>query len=162
MTHDRLKGRSAPKSAVRNQRGETFRCNGTASAVSASARFTSATIVMLAGTLGITQTTSPSTKAQIKTDPKINEPFMKPDLKAYIKRFESNDREPYAKRHEIVAALGLVRGMSVADVGAGTGFFTRLFSEKVGETGKVYAVDIAPSFWPTSPPNQKNVGRPMS
>jgi ubiquinone/menaquinone biosynthesis C-methylase UbiE len=108
--------------------------------------FMSTTIVALAGTWGIPQTTTPSTNAQIKTDPKINEPFMNPDLKAFIKRFESNDREPYAKRHEIVAALGVSRGMSVADVGAGTGFFTRIFSEKVGETGKVYAVDISPQF----------------
>ena len=28
----------------------------------------------------------------------------------------------------------------------GTGLFTRLFAEKVGATGKVYAVDIAPRF----------------
>ena len=34
----------------------------------------------------------------------------------------------------------------MADVGAGTGLFTRLFAEKVGTTGRVYAVDIAPRF----------------
>ena len=34
----------------------------------------------------------------------------------------------------------------MADIGAGTGLFTRLFAEKVGPTGKVYAVDIAPQF----------------
>ena len=70
-----------------------------------------------------------------KTDPKINEPFKKPDVKGFIKKFESDDREVYAKRHEIVAALGLTPGMAVADVGAGTGLFTRLFAEKVGKTG---------------------------
>jgi predicted methyltransferase len=36
--------------------------------------------------------------------------------------------------------------MAVADVGAGTGLFTRLIAEKVGPKGKVYAVDIAQSF----------------
>ena len=81
-----------------------------------------------------------------KTDPKINEAFKKPDVKAYIKRFESDDREVYARRHEIVAALGLKPGMAVADIGAGTGLFTRLMAEKVGAEGKVYAVDIAPEF----------------
>jgi predicted methyltransferase len=105
-----------------------------------------ASIVMLAATRGTTQTTSPATAPRGKADPKINEPFKKPDVKAYIKRFESDDRETYAKRHEIVAALGLTPGMSVADVGAGTGLFTRLIAEKVGSTGKVYAVDIAPQF----------------
>jgi len=93
-----------------------------------------------------TQTTSPTPSSQVKTDPKINEPFKKPDVKAYIKKFESDDRETYAKRHEIVASLGLTPGMTVADVGAGTGLFTRSFAEKVGSTGKVYAVDIAPRF----------------
>jgi ubiquinone/menaquinone biosynthesis C-methylase UbiE len=106
----------------------------------------STAIVVALATAGASQTTAPAPVPQVKTDPKINEPFMKPDLEAFIKKFESNDREPYAKRHEILSALGLKRGMMVADVGAGTGFFTRLFSEKVGETGKVYAVDIAPQF----------------
>jgi len=106
----------------------------------------SASIVVLAATWGRTQTTSPAPSSQVKTDPKINEPFQKPNVKEYVKKFESNERETYARRHEIVAALGLTPGMTVADVGAGTGLFTRLFAEKVGSTGKVYAVDIAPRF----------------
>ena len=36
--------------------------------------------------------------------------------------------------------------MVVADVGAGTGLFTRKFAAEVGEKGKVFAVDIAPTF----------------
>jgi ubiquinone/menaquinone biosynthesis C-methylase UbiE len=36
--------------------------------------------------------------------------------------------------------------MAVADVGAGTGLFTRMFSPIVGESGKVYAVDISAEF----------------
>lgn len=81
-----------------------------------------------------------------KADPKINEPFHKPDPKEYVKRFETESRENYAHRHEIVAAMGLEPGMAVADLGAGTGLFTRLIAEKVGPTGKVYAVDIARPF----------------
>jgi ubiquinone/menaquinone biosynthesis C-methylase UbiE len=34
----------------------------------------------------------------------------------------------------------------VADVGAGSGLFTRLFAAEVGKTGRVYAVDIAREF----------------
>jgi ubiquinone/menaquinone biosynthesis C-methylase UbiE len=103
---------------------------------------TSANMAVLTVTCGWTQTTPPRTKA----DRKINEPFKKPDLKGYIKKFESDDREIYNKREAIVAALGLSAGMAVADVGAGTGLFTRMFAEKVGAAGKVYAVDIAQRF----------------
>ncbi len=108
----------------------------------------SAGVVVLAAASELTQiqTTSPATSSRVKTDPKINEPFKKPNVKEYIKKFESNERESYVKRHEIVAALGVTPGMTVADVGAGTGLFTRSLAEKVGPTGKVYAVDIAPRF----------------
>ena len=37
-------------------------------------------------------------------------------------------------------------GMALADIGAGTGFFTRLFVEATGSDGWVYAVDIAPDL----------------
>jgi predicted methyltransferase len=36
--------------------------------------------------------------------------------------------------------------MAVADIGAGTGLFTRLFAPRVSPGGAVYAVDISPSF----------------
>jgi predicted methyltransferase len=36
--------------------------------------------------------------------------------------------------------------MAVADIGAGTGLFTRLFAERVGPQGRVYAVDISRPF----------------
>jgi ubiquinone/menaquinone biosynthesis C-methylase UbiE len=103
---------------------------------------TGVSIVVAVVTGGWAQTSSPATR----TDPKINEPFKKPDVKGFIQKFESEDREVYAKRAEVVAALELKPGMSVADVGAGTGLFTRLFAYKVGATGRVYAVDIAPRF----------------
>ena len=122
----------------------------------------SASVVVLAATSGWTQiqTTSPPTSARVKTDPKINEPFQKPNVKEYIKKFESDERETYAKRHEIVAALGVTPGMTVADVGAGTGLFTRSFAEKVGPTGKVYAVDIAPRFLDHIAAEAKKRGQP--
>jgi ubiquinone/menaquinone biosynthesis C-methylase UbiE len=79
-------------------------------------------------------------------DPDINKQFVNPDVKEFVKRFETESREVYARRQAIVAALGLKRGMYVADVGAGTGLFSRLIAEKVGKEGRVYAVDIAPAF----------------
>lgn len=78
--------------------------------------------------------------------PGINKPFEDPDVKDFIGKFEIESREVYTKRKEIVAACKLKPGMTIADVGAGTGLFTRLFAAEVGEKGKVYAVDIAPKF----------------
>jgi ubiquinone/menaquinone biosynthesis C-methylase UbiE len=76
----------------------------------------------------------------------INKPFQNPDVAEYIKRFESESREVYVRRMAIVEAVGLTPGMAVADVGAGTGLFARLFADIVGPEGKVYAVDIAKPF----------------
>src|SRR5205823_2924746 len=68
------------------------------------------------------------------------------DVREYVARFESDSREIYARRREIVEAVGLRPGMAVADIGAGTGLFAWMFAEKVGQEGRVYAVEIAPAF----------------
>lgn len=76
----------------------------------------------------------------------INKPFADPKADEYVKKFETESREVYKHREAIVAGLRLKPGMSVADLGAGTGLFTRLIAEKVGRAGSVSAVDIAPAF----------------
>ena len=78
--------------------------------------------------------------------PGINKPFENPDVKEFVGKFETESREIYARRKDILEKCRLKEGMAVADVGAGTGLFTRLFAEAVGPKGKVYAVDIAPKF----------------
>jgi uncharacterized protein (TIGR01244 family) len=78
----------------------------------------------------------------------INDSFKDPelDVSGFVARFEIEAREVYAARHDIVKAIGVGPGMRVADVGAGTGLYTFLFSEAVGPDGWVFAVDIAPRF----------------
>ncbi|MFP6596114.1 MAG: methyltransferase domain-containing protein [Candidatus Hydrogenedentota bacterium] len=78
--------------------------------------------------------------------PGINDSFQNPDVERYVKMFEGESRSIFSNRHEIVRTLGLKRGMAVGDIGAGTGFFSLLFSDEVGSRGKVYAVDIAKNF----------------
>ena len=43
---------------------------------------------------------------------------------------------------QIVGALGLRAGMSVADVGAGDGRFTTALARQVGPTGRIYATEV--------------------
>lgn len=45
-----------------------------------------------------------------------------------------------------VSLLGLKPGMTVADVGAGVGYYSVKLAEKVGPSGKVYATDIQPEM----------------
>lgn len=87
---------------------------------------------------------APAQEKSVK--PGINRSFQDPDVDSFVERFEGEDRAIYAYRHEIVHTLGLVQGMDVADVGAGTGFFSRIIAREVGSIGTVYAVDIADNF----------------
>ena len=76
----------------------------------------------------------------------LNEAYLKWDIQVAVKRFEGRERDVAKLQDKIVAACQLKPGMDVADIGAGTGLFTRLFAAKVGPQGKVYAVDITPGF----------------
>ncbi len=80
--------------------------------------------------------------------PEINAPFLDPhlDVQQWIDRFEVESREIYSSRSEILKTIDLQPGQTVADIGAGTGLFTRLMSPMVGSSGRVFAVDIAPAF----------------
>ncbi|MGF1577771.1 MAG: class I SAM-dependent methyltransferase [Gemmataceae bacterium] len=78
--------------------------------------------------------------------PGINKSFENPDPEAFVKRFERETRDVFEHRQEILKACKLKPGTVMADVGAGTGLFTRMFAKQVGPKGKVYAVDIAKTF----------------
>lgn len=89
-------------------------------------------------------TSSVAQEASVK--PGINDSFQNPSPDEFIKRFEIESREVFHQRQQVVEACRIERGSTVADIGAGTGLFTRMFSEKVGERGRVVAVDIAEPF----------------
>ena len=78
--------------------------------------------------------------------PDINHYFMDPDWQQWVNTFERPGREVYDKRLAIVAASKVRPGMAVADIGAGTGLFTRLFAAAVEPGGTVYAIDISSTF----------------
>jgi ubiquinone/menaquinone biosynthesis C-methylase UbiE len=68
------------------------------------------------------------------------------DPKAYIGALEDPKRDVYQKPHEVVHALNLKSGEVVADIGAGSGYFTFHLARHVGDKGKIYAVDVSPEM----------------
>lgn len=76
----------------------------------------------------------------------------------YAKVLDAPSREAWQKPDEVVRALGFKPGESVADIGAGTGYFARRFAPYVA---KVYAVDIDDKLLKTAaegaPPNLETV-----
>lgn len=87
------------------------------------------------------------TFAQKKSTSKdINKPFRDPDVNRFVNMFEHEGRSIYDKREEILKAIAIKPGMTIADIGAGTGLYSRLFAKSVGPQGRVYAVDIAKKF----------------
>lgn len=61
----------------------------------------------------------------------------------WLERPERIREESPELLHEL---LGLKRGMTVADIGAGTGYHSWRMARAVGSSGKVYAVDIQPEM----------------
>lgn len=59
---------------------------------------------------------------------------------------ESSERVEDLQVDRVIASLAVVPGARVADIGAGTGLFTRPLARAVGGEGVVYAVDINPEM----------------
>jgi len=103
-----------------------------------------ATLLMI----GLAACSSPDRIAEENVRPNANTNYKDPNLNVemWAKRFTGESREVFAERLNILAALKLKPGDRIADIGAGTGLYVKLFAETVGPTGEVYAVDIAAPF----------------
>jgi predicted methyltransferase len=67
------------------------------------------------------------------------------DAEKWAHVFDDPQRDAWQKPHEVIQALALKPDATVADVGAGTGYFaTRLAS--MLKSGRVYAVDVEPDM----------------
>ncbi len=62
----------------------------------------------------------------------------------YLFYLESPQRDAWQKPDEVIQALALPPGASVADIGAGGGYFTEKLAQAVGPSGRVYATDVQP------------------
>jgi arsenite methyltransferase len=68
------------------------------------------------------------------------------DPMAYIGSLEDPKRDAYQKPQEVLAALNLSPGEVIADIGAGSGYFTFSLARHVSERGTIYAVDVSPDM----------------
>jgi ubiquinone/menaquinone biosynthesis C-methylase UbiE len=60
----------------------------------------------------------------------------------YIRMLERDSRDAMQKPAEIMASLAFHPGERVADIGAGSGYFTLRVANAVGDSGRVWALDI--------------------
>jgi len=70
---------------------------------------------------------------------KTSEPY-----KGDLSIFETPGREDRLQINRVMDVLNITQGKAVADVGAGSGWFTVRAAKRVGTAGVVYAVDINP------------------
>jgi ubiquinone/menaquinone biosynthesis C-methylase UbiE len=61
-------------------------------------------------------------------------------------RLDDPDRRRWLPPEAVLDLLEIQEGMTVADVGAGTGYFALPLAERVGSTGLVFAVDVQPEM----------------
>ena len=86
----------------------------------------------------VAQTSAPSTKKSTHTR-KTSKPYT-----GDLSIFDSPGRDQRLQINRVMDVLGIGPGKNVADIGAGSGWFTVRAARRVGENGKVYAVDINP------------------
>jgi ubiquinone/menaquinone biosynthesis C-methylase UbiE len=106
-------------------------------------------LTVLAFLLAVSMAGASVSRAQeASVSPTINQNFKSDalDVEGWATRFSGESREAFHVRHDVVKGMALKPGESVADVGAGTGIYTRLFAQAVGPTGTVTATDLAPKF----------------
>lgn len=68
------------------------------------------------------------------------------DAAFWSKVFDDPKRDSWQHPGEVVAALALAPGMTVADIGAGTGYFAGRLSAAVGPLGAVFLVEVEPTL----------------
>jgi|SRR5579863_9476751 SAM-dependent methyltransferase len=80
-----------------------------------------------------------ATSAAPQEQRRTSEPY-----KGDLTIFDSPGREERLQINRVMDILGIAGGKSVADIGAGSGWFTVRAAKRVGASGEVYAIDINP------------------
>jgi ubiquinone/menaquinone biosynthesis C-methylase UbiE len=98
--------------------------------------------VFLSVSVAFKQSVAQSTTAQPQEQSqqrKTSEPYT-----GDLSIFESPGRDERLQINRVMTILGIESGKNVADIGAGSGWFTVRAAKRVGAEGKVFAADINP------------------
>ncbi|UCH85395.1 MAG: class I SAM-dependent methyltransferase, partial [Candidatus Latescibacterota bacterium] len=67
-------------------------------------------------------------------------------IERYLEMLERPERDDFQKPEQIMKTLAFRQGEKVADIGAGSGYFTIRVAHAVGKDGLVWAIDIRPEM----------------
>jgi predicted methyltransferase len=88
---------------------------------------------------------NPSQTVQLRSTDIIHRPTSRP-YTGDLSVFEDPKRDKKLQVNRVMDLLGIRTGSAVADIGAGSGWFSVRAAHRVGSSGRVYAVDINPSY----------------
>lgn len=80
------------------------------------------------------------------------------DPKMFETRWNHPERDRWQHPEEIIAALALTPGATIADIGAGTGYMVAHLSQAVGNSGTVIAIDAEPAMITYLTSRRQNLG----
>ena len=92
-------------------------------------------MAMVMGVIVLAACLHPAPKTGIRKDTRGD------NVEAYIAQELDPAREDWQKPNQVIEALTIKKGATVADIGAGAGYFTWKLAEAVGPEGMVYASD---------------------
>ena len=108
-----------------------------------------AALIFMFGSVGLTASRVAAVTALVAQNGSCANPQAAPrkTSKPYtgdLSIFEAKDRDEKLQVQRVMDILGIKEGGNVADIGAGSGWFSVRAAKRVGTTGIVYAVDINP------------------
>ncbi len=99
---------------------------------------------MLASALLSAALAAPAVPTEESHDATIHHSF--DDVAKWVQVFDDPARDAWQKPDAVLHALGVAPGMTVADLGAGTGYFSVRLAKAVGDKGRVLAIDVEPKL----------------
>lgn len=89
----------------------------------------------------VRETPAPNTNTSTNINRPVSEPYT-----GDLSIFEDENRAKNLQIDRVMDILKITEGKNVADIGAGSGWFTTRAAKRVGEQGKVFAVEINQEF----------------